>query len=408
MRVRRDELLDMVLRHEGTPEVKVLVGVRRCGKSTLLQMFADALAERGVSQENMFFKRFDAFDIPIGYGAKDLYDELRAAMQRAEPGMFYVFLDEIQDVPGWEQVVRRLHTRENTDVYVTGSNARLLSGELATYLAGRYVELPVYPLSFAEYAGYRTDLGDADADDRMFADYMRYGGMPGLFAAGLPDEAKAGEVLDGVYQSVVLKDVAQRYGIRDLATLEKVSRYLFSTSGNLFSTNRVRATLRDAGLDVTYATLDNQIGALQKTFVLYSAGQERTRGKQLLRPRHKYYPVDNGFRNLANGFSGADRGAQLEGIVFMELKRRGYAVSIGQTPSGKEIDFVARKGEGRKMYVQVTASMLEEGTRVRELAPLQELDDAFPRVVLTMDWLSGGVTEEGIRISNVTQWLREQ
>jgi predicted AAA+ superfamily ATPase len=242
----------------------------------------------------------------------------------------------------------------------------------------------------------------------MFADYMRYGGMPGLFAAGLPDEAKAGEVLDGVYQSVVLKDVAQRYGIRDLATLEKVSRYLFSTSGNLFSTNRVRATLRDAGLDVTYATLDNQIGALEKTFVLYSAGQERTRGKQLLRPRHKYYPVDNGLRNLANGFSGADRGAQLEGIVFMELKRRGYAVSIGQTPSGKEIDFVARGGEGRKMYVQVTASMLEEGTRVRELAPLQELDDAFPRVVLTMDWLSGGVTEEGIRISNVTQWLREQ
>jgi predicted AAA+ superfamily ATPase len=288
MRVRRDELLDRVLRHEGTPEVKVLVGVRRCGKSTLLQMFADALAERGVSQENMFFKRFDAFDIPIGYGAKDLYDELRAAMQRAEPGMFYVFLDEIQDVPGWEQVVRRLHTRENTDVYVTGSNARLLSGELATYLAGRYVELPVYPLSFAEYAGYRTDLGDADADDRMFADYMRYGGMPGLFAAGLPDEAKAGEVLDGVIP--VGRAQGCRAAVRHTRSGdigEGLALLVLHVRASLFSTNRVRATLRDAGLDVTYATLDNQIGALQKTFVLYSAGQERTRGKQLLRPRQQ-------------------------------------------------------------------------------------------------------------------------
>ena len=209
-----------------------------------------------------------------------------------------------------------------------------------------------------------------------------------------------------VYQSVVIKDVAQRYGIRDLATLEKVSKYLFSTSGNLFSTNAIRTTLHDAGVDTSYVTLDNQIAALEKTFVIYGVEQERVRGKTLLRPRRKYYPVDNGFRNLANGFNGADRGAQLEGIVCMELKRRGYNVSIGETLKGREIDFVARRGESSKTYIQVTTSMLSDSTRKRELAPLTELDDAFARIVLTIDWLSQEVTPEGIRVMNVLEWLQ--
>ena len=409
MFIRRDRLLGMLSAHEGTPDIKVLTGVRRCGKSTLLSMFVDRLEKRGVAPSNVFFKRCDAFDIPIGYSAQDLHDELAVAMEQAQPGMFYAFLDEVQDVPGWEQVVRRLHTRENTDVYITGSNARLLSGELATYLTGRYVELSVYPLSFDEYVGYRVgnDGDSSDSTERMFSEYMRYGGMPGLFASGRPDATKANEILDAVYQSVVIKDVAQRYGIRDLATLEKVSRYLFSTSGTLFSTNAIRSTLHDAGVDISYVTLDNQIDALEKTFVIHGVGQERVRGKTLLRPRRKYYPVDNGFRNLANGFNGADRGAQLEGIVCMELKRRGYNVSIGETLTGKEIDFVARRGESSKTYIQVTTSMLSESTRKRELAPLAELDDAFSRIVLTLDWLSQETTSEGIRVTNVLQWLQD-
>lgn len=401
--IARDALMDALRGHRDSPEVKVLSGVRRSGKSTLLSRYAESLRDEGVPQSNIFARRFDAFDVPIGYDAQDLHRDLVEATARAEPGPFYVFLDEIQDVPGWESVVRRLHTREHTDVYITGSNARLLSGELATYLTGRYVTIPVYPLSFDEYLGYRRGQGAVEPVDSLFAQYMMFGGMPGLFATGLPDERTAGELLAAVYDSVVMKDVAQRYGVRDFATLEKLSRYLFATSANLFSVNNVVNTLRGAGANVSHATVDNQIDALEQAFIIRSVEQERMRGRQLLRPQRKYYPVDNGLRNLATGFSGADRDAQLEGVVCVELLRRGYTVTTGTLPEG-EIDFVARRNSERQ-YVQVTLNMTEETTRERELAPLRRLDDAFPRLVLTLDWYSAGVTAEGVRIMNVTDWL---
>lgn len=403
--IERKKLTETLRAHRNSPDIKVLTGVRRCGKSTLLAHYAQSLAHDGVPTSNIFSRRFDAFDIPIGYDAQALHADLAAAMSAAAPGPFYVFLDEIQDVPGWEHVVRRLHTRDDTDVYITGSNARLLSGELATYLTGRYVTIPVYPLSFAEYRNYRTSDGASEPVDLLFSQYMQFGGMPGLFVTGLPDERKATEILTAVYESVVMKDVAKRYGIRDIATLEKLSRYLFSTSANLFSVNNVVKALKGAGANATFTTIDNQIDALEKAFIIYSAEQARVRGKELLRPQRKYYPVDNGLRNLATGFTGADRGAQLEGIVFMELKRRGYEVSIGTMPGG-EIDFIARNNT-ELQYIQVTLNMTEEQTRSRELAPLQRLNDAFPRLVLTLDWYSEGVTKEGIRIRNVIDWLCE-
>lgn len=403
--IEREHLINTLRAHRNTPEVKVLTGVRRCGKSTLLAKYAETLINEGTPRNNVFIRRFDGFDIPIGYDANDLHNDLRAAMEKADPGTFTVFLDEIQDVPGWETVVRRLHTRAGTDVYITGSNARLLSGELATYLTGRYVAIPIYPLSFAEYLGYRRQSAHEVATpiDRIFVDYMRFGGMPGLFAMGLPDESRATEVLNAIYDSVVMKDVAKRYGIRDIATLEKLSRYLFATSGNLFSINNVVKTMRGAGANTTYTTVDNQIDALAKAFIIHGVEQERLRGKAMLRPQRKYYPVDNGFRNLTTGFDGSDRGAQLEGIVFMELRRRGYDVTIGTMPDG-EIDFVARRNAERQ-YIQVTLSLLDERTRDRELAPLRHLDDAFPRLVLTLDWYSDGTTGEGIVIRNVIDWL---
>ncbi|MBT1167307.1 ATP-binding protein [Bifidobacterium simiarum] len=405
--IAREKLMTTLTDHRNTPEIKVLTGVRRCGKSTLLHLYAQSLRQQGVPERNIYHRRFDSFDTPIGYTATNLYDDLRQAFDAAEPGPFTVLLDEIQDVPDWEQVVRRLHTRDDTDVYITGSNARLLSGELATYLTGRYVSIPVYPLSYDEYATHMEHKHSNISEEQLFAEYMMYGGMPGLYATGTgkPDRSRAGEVLDAVYESVVVKDVARRYGIRDLAMLEKLSRYLFATSGNLFSTNNVVNTLNSAGLKVTYTTVDNQIDALEKAFIVYGCEQSRIRGRQLLRPQRKYYPVDNGFRNLANGFNGADRGAQLEGIVYMELRRRGWSVSIGALPGG-EIDFVARNGSDRQ-YIQVTLNMTEEHTRERELAPLRRLDDAFPRIVLTLDRFSEGVTQEGIRIINVMDWLRE-
>ena len=327
--IARDKLTNTLRSHRDTPEIKVLTGVRRCGKSTLLEHYAQSLLDDGVPASNIFTRRFDSFDTPIGYSATDLHADLMQATQEAQPGPFYVFLDEIQDVPGLEEVVRRLHSRDDTDVYITGSNARLLSGELATHLTGRYITIPVYPLSFDEYQRHHRAQGTTDSTDQLFSKYMMFGGMPGLFVTGQPDQDRATEILTSIYESIVLKDVAGRYGIRDIATLEKLSRYLFSTSGNLFSVNNVANTLASAGANASYATVDNQISALERSFIVYSAQQERMRGKELLRPRRKFYPVDNGFRNLATGFNGSDRGAQLEGIVFMELQRRGYDVAIG-------------------------------------------------------------------------------
>lgn len=401
--IARDKLTDTLRSHRNTPEIKVLTGVRRCGKSTLLEHYAQSLLDDGVPASNIFTRRFDSFDTPIGYSATDLHADLMQATQEARPGPFYVFLDEIQDVPGWEEVVRRLHSRDDTDVYITGSNARLLSGELATHLTGRYITIPVYPLSFDEYQRHHRAQGTTDSTDQLFSKYMMFGGMPGLFATGQPDQDKATEILTSIYESIVMKDVAGRYGIRDIATLEKLSRYLFSTSGNLFSVNKVANTLASAGANASYATVDNQISALERSFIVYSAQQERMRGKELLRPQRKFYPVDNGFRNLATGFNGSDRGAQLEGIVFMELQRRGYDVTIGSLPDG-EIDFIAKRGNN-KQYIQVTLNMTEEQTRERELDPLRRLGDAFPRTVLTLDWHSEGMTDEGIHITNVMDWL---
>lgn len=402
--IARDKLTDTLRSHRNTPEIKVLTGVRRCGKSTLLEHYAQSLLDDGVPASNIFTRRFDSFDTPIGYSATDLHADLMQATQESRPGPFYVFLDEIQDVPGWEEVVRRLHSRDDTDVYITGSNARLLSGELATHLTGRYITIPVYPLSFDEYQRHHRAPGTTDSTDQLFSKYMMFGGMPGLFVTGQPDQDKATEILTSIYESIVMKDVAGRYGIRDIATLEKLSRYLFSTSGNLFSVNKVANTLASAGANASYATVDNQISALERSFIVYSAQQERMRGKELLRPQRKFYPVDNGFRNLATGFNGSDRGAQLEGIVFMELQRRGYDVTIGSLPDG-EIDFIAKRGND-KQYIQVTLNMTEEQTRERELAPLRRLGDAFPRTVLTLDWHSEGMTDEGIHITNVMDWLR--
>ena len=401
--IARDKLTNTLRSHRDTPEIKVLTGVRRCGKSTLLEHYAQSLLDDGVPASNIFTRRFDSFDTPIGYSATDLHADLMQATQESRPGPFYVFLDEIQDVPGWEEVVRRLHSRDDTDVYITGSNARLLSGELATHLTGRYITIPVYPLSFDEYQRHHRAQGTTDSTDQLFSKYMMFGGMPGLFVTGQPDQDRATEILTSIYESIVLKDVAGRYGIRDIATLEKLSRYLFSTSGNLFSVNNVANTLASAGANASYATVDNQISALERSFIVYSAQQERMRGKELLRPQRKFYPVDNGFRNLATGFNGSDRGAQLEGIVFMELQRRGYDVTIGSLPDG-EIDFIAKRGNN-KQYIQVTLNMTEEQTRERELAPLRRLGDAFPRTVLTLDWHSEGMTDEGIHITNVMDWL---
>ena len=408
--VDRPILLHQLLEHRNTPDVKVITGVRRCGKSTLMAMLTDHLIKEGIPQTNIFYQRFDSFDIPLRYRADDLDHQLQQAFTTADPRLpFTVMLDEIQDIPEWEKVVRRLTTRAGTDVYITGSNANLLSGELATHLTGRYVSIEIFPLSFNEYLDFLRHMDGVDLDPHQaLAEYMLFGGMPSQFSMRTRNAETYAAELQGIYESIVFKDVAQRFGIRDISSLERVSRFLFSTSGTLFSTRNVVNTMASDGQAVSTTAVMNYINALQQAFLIYRAQQNSIRGKALLRPMNKYYPVDVGFRNLANGFSPGDIGARLECVVFMELKRRGYAVHVA-AGDHEEIDFVANRiGQDitQRIYIQVTTSMLEPSTQRRELAPLLSLSDAFPRMVITLDHYSTGVSNEGIRIVNAVDWLQ--
>ena len=426
--IARPDMLNRLLEHRDTPDIKVIIGVRRCGKSTALTMLSDALELDGVPRNNIFYKRFDAFDIPLDYSAADLHEELiQAASGLNDSAPFYVMLDEIQDVPGWEKVVRRLHTRERTDVYITGSNANLLSGDLATYLTGRYIEIPAFPLSFREYLDFSkalpsdekskteksktegTGAEQSKTRDELLAEYLLVGGMPGLFALRARTVETIGAELRDIYQSILFKDVAQRYGIRDLEGLERLSRFLFSTSGSLFSARNVANTLSSVGRRISVGAVSSQADALRRAMLVYRADQEGMQGKTVLRPQSKYYPVDNGFRSLVTGFSPRDIGARLECAIYMELIRRGYTVSIG-TNGKAEIDFIARKVTARgtiQQYIQVTASLLDETTRAREFAPLLSITDAFPRVIITLDPYSAGITQEGITVVTAPDWLMQ-
>ena len=347
-----------------TPFIKVLTGLRRCGKSCLLSLLASTLLEEGVPSRNVLHRRLDELSDPLVLSADDLARELLSFLESADPGYpRYVFLDEVQQVEGWERVVRGLEARDDVDVWITGSNASMLSGDLATLLAGRYTHIRIYPLSFAEYVSFSraTDAEGADLGvDELFARYRRFGGMPGLFALRSFDVANAREYLVSVLESVILHDVAARNHVRDIDALEKVVQYVFATSGSLCSTRNIAQALRGA--------------------------------------------ADVGLRNLSINFGPRDLGFQLEDIVAMELLRRGCELHVGSGRGG-EVDFVVSSPEGRSTFVQVTEDLADTSTFERELAPLRAQRNAFAKVVLSATGIREGVTEDGIQILSIIPWL---
>lgn len=399
-----DVLLDSYL---NTAPIKVLSGVRRCGKSSLLQMLAQRLREKGTPESNILYKKLDSFDVPLEPTSAWLDDLLRQALANREPTHpLYVFLDEVQEVPGWEKVVRRLHTEQATDIYLTGSNAFLLSSDLATYLSGRYIEVPVWPLSFSEYVAF-SHVADPGANnftrDELFARYVRYGGMPGLFDKASFEEEFVAKELAAIRDTVILNDVAKRFELRDIDLLEKLVRYVYSTSGNLFSARKIADTLTSMGRKTNPATVDAYLNALRRAFLVLRCEQEGIAGKTVLQPQQKLYAPDTGLRNREIGFASRDMGYQLENVVFCELRRRGYDVHVGAGTSG-EVDFVADR-YGERLYVQVSGSVVEDSTLARELKSLEAVRDSFPKIVLTRDALLWGTTPSGIAVRNLVDWL---
>lgn len=390
--VKREGYLDKIKKLKDKQVIKVVTGVRRCGKSTLLQQFRDYLRECGVDNSHIIAINFEDLAFEHLHDYKALYSYVT---ERLVPGqMTYVFLDEIQTVSDFQKAVDSLFIQENVDVYITGSNAHMLSGELATLLSGRYIEIRMLPLSFAEY--YELVGGDRRT---AWNSYFTHGGFP--YAAQLDDDAVRRDYLSGIYNTVLLKDIVSRKRIQDVPLLESVIKFLFDNIGNTVSSKKISDSLTSYGRKTTSVTVENYIEALMESFILYKAGRYDIKGKQYLKSLEKYYLVDVGLRRLLLGDKYSDIGHILENIVYLELIRRGYRVSIGKI-GDLEIDFVAENGDNR-IYYQVAASVLDPSTFAREITPLKKVNDHYPKFIITMDELS--INEDGIRQINVIDFL---
>jgi len=393
--VQRKQYMEKLKKLKDTKIIKIVTGVRRCGKSTLLLMFREYLRDRGVEDVQIVFVNFeDVANEPL-LDYKKLHQYIE---DRLVPGkMTYVFLDEVQNVPQYQKAVDSLFIKDYVDLYITGSSAAMLSGELATLLSGRYIEIKMLPLSFAEY----FELTGGDRRD-AWRSYFQDGGFP--YAATLKDNEIRKDYLTGIYNTVLLKDIVTRGRINDVPLLESVIKFLFDNIGNIVSPNKIANSLTSYGRKTTSITVESYIGALTEAFILYKASRYDIKGKQHLKSLEKYYLVDMGLRRLLLGDAAADIGHILENIVYLELIRRGYTVSIGKVDD-QEIDFIAERS-GSRIYYQVSASILDPATFAREIAPLKKVNDHYPKFILSMDEIA--VSENGIRQMNVVDFLMQE
>lgn len=402
--IERTNYIEKLLGWKDEQVIKVVTGIRRCGKSTLLRQYQDALRQRGVSEEQIISVNFEELENEPLLDYHALYDHIKARLCGGR--MTYIFLDEIQKVPFYEKAVDSLYVKENTDIYLTGSNAYMLSGDLATLLTGRYVELSMLPLSFSEYCRAAGCTGEAALNE-----YMRYGGMPYVAAMDkTPD--KADTYLEGIYNTVIVRDIEDRQARRetdpakrkvtDIALLKSIARFLAGSVGSPISVKSVSDYLISGGRKVSPNTVDDYMEALRESFVFYPVERFDIVGKQLLRANKKWYIVDLGLRNHILPRSNYDLGFSIENIVYFELFRRGYQVNIGKYGAA-EVDFVARKRD-EIAYYQVTASMTAPETFEREMRPLRSIRDNYEKTVLTLDRFSTG-NYDGIRVINLVDWL---
>ena len=387
-------------------EIKIITGIRRSGKSTLLSMFADELIAGGVQKNKIIWMNFESLKYRALKNYEDLYEAISG--QISSEGKTYILLDEVQMVEHWEKAIDSFQVDFDVDIYITGSNAYLLSSELSTLIAGRYVEIKVLPLSFQEFVEFNAFPEDSSKQDK-FAKYVRFGGMPALTDYHF-EETMTDQVLEGIYSAAILKDVVMRNNITDQVLLQKLILFMADNIGNLTSLTNISNSLvaegnlagRGTGKAPAVKTVEAYLDMLKKAYVFYGIKRYDIKGKQFLKTLEKYYIVDTGFRNMLLGYRDVDRGHVLENIVFFELLRRGYRVSIGKLYN-KEVDFIAEKAR-EKIYIQVTETIFGETTRERELAPLRAIKDAHPKLVLSMDHEFMD-SEDGIKIRNVIEFL---
>jgi uncharacterized protein len=392
--IDRPEYLQFLTSWKNEDVIKVVSGVRRCGKSTLFEIFKQQLRKEGVKEKQIISINFEDIDFDNLRNPIALNNYIKERIQ--EKYNYYVFLDEIQNVTAFERVVNSLQLNKNLDIYLTGSNAYFLSGELATLLTGRYVELKMLPLSFKEYRSVNKDETQLEA----YNNYLR-SSFP--YAVTL-DELKKRQYLEGIYSTVVLKDIVKRLSVTDVSVLEQLIRYMYAEIGNLHSINKITNTLNSSGSKITNKTVANYISGIEDSMLVYRADRYNVKGRKVFSSNSKYYAVDIGLRRLIAGDRTEDYGHILENIIFLELLRRGYQVFVGVIDN-LEVDFLAIASGEERIYIQVAYSTEQEETLKREIRPLELIKDNYPKLLLTMDTVLPEQNFGGIQKTNALKWL---
>ena len=397
----RDLYLNQLIKFKDKKLIQVITGLRRSGKSTLLSLFENHLITSGVDRNHIIRMNFESFEFDEITNYKELHAYINKRILDPDK-RHYILLDEVQQVSSWERVINSFLVDANVDIFITGSSAYLLSSELSTLLSGRYVEIKMQPLSFKEYLEFLDSDKEMSLPEK-FNQYLEYGGLPTIVEL-LDNPDTIGPFLEGIYNTVLMKDVIERNGVRDAALLESILKFIAANIGSIVSTKKISDYLTSSGRKTTSDTIDNYLKMLENAFIIYKANRYDLKGKMFLKTLEKYYIVDIGIRNKLIGLRNTDYGHVLENIVYLELLRRGYEVTIGKIGS-LEVDFVASK-PNEKIYYQVSATIMDEKTRERELRPLESISDNYPKYILTMDQTVFN-DYSGIRVKNIIDFLLE-
>ena len=400
--IKRESYMERIRPFMGNELIKVLTGIRRSGKSVMLELIQEELMENGVEKENMISINFENMANAGFCTAKSLHDKILRRINKKE-GKIYLFFDEIQEVEEWEKCINSFRVEIDCDIYITGSNAKLLSGELATYLAGRYVEFIIYPFSFKEFIDLYHTIEPGSDERECFRKYLFAGGMPYLSNLHYDEEAGR-QYLRDLFYSVELKDVVQRNNIRDVDMLERIIAYVTLNVGTTFSATSISKYLKNEGRKVSPETVLNYLKACVDAFLFYQVRRRDLQGKKILTVNEKYYVADHGIREAVFGGNMKDINLILENIVFLELLRRGYSVTVGKM-GDKEIDFVCEK-QGNRLYIQVAYLLASEETIQREFEVYAGIPDNFPKYVVTMDEFD--MSRNGIKHRNIREFLLEE
>lgn len=391
----RSNYMNTLKTYRDVPLVKILAGIRRCGKSTILDMLRDNLLESGIAADHIISMRYTSEDFDDGMTDKDMYNGIKRQM--TNEGRYYLLLDEVQEIEGWEKAVNSLLENANTDIYVTGSNSKLMSSEISTYLTGRYVSIPVYTLSFKEYLDFKAD--STLSRKELLEEYIRFGGFP-IIALSEYDEQSAYQIVNGIYHTVVSRDIVKRHRINKQDLFDRVVKYIIENMGKTFSANSISTFLKSEHRKVSVESIYNYLRWLEQAFIIYPCERYDLQGKSILKTQEKYYLSDVSLKYALLGYNRKMLDGAMENIVFLELKRRGYDVFIGKNDT-KEINFVATRRD-EKIYVQVCVQI--PSTSDREVGNLMEIRDHYPKYVVTLNEMDTGI-ENGIKIVHLVDFL---